>query len=846
LKVLADIRILFVEERLLIAMSQLEGDVQSFYSKELGYQISAPLRGGHLADVSQSHMGHYNERSSNSMTMPVQNGLSRHNRPSGGQTNMGMDSYETGNDNSIEDFATYVNYNAVIDSVPSNDSEEYISRALEHLLTQDMQLWETESQKKSKELVLAKLIDILNTWMARVREANRIPTDVANTNAKLLCYGSYKLGVSSPTGDIDALILAPHFVDRNSDFFGRLYPLLEELAVHNENIKDLTMVNQEHTIMPLIKMTFYNIPIDMVFAKIQTSESIDDFIRNKMDNEEHMMHMDDKMKRSYNGYRNAEMILKSLKNGATESIWLTMKREEIFRTTLKCIKQWAKNNGLDSNKIGYLGGISWALLTAKVCKLYPYKCTSRLLERFFWLFGQEWRWDNSYVRIEKQKPNEILSRGRAMYIMTPSWPQMNSTYNATVSTREIITSRMREAHKVVQGILERNSSGHYITPTDPAAKAQWLELFKKYNFFDSYEHFIEINILGRANSDYLRWLGFVEAKVRILVERLEELLKFYDLKLHPWPNNYDRDRHTFPDYPHATTVYIGLNLHQENDEIVDLNIPVIRFVDMLDTEWMKDNPQRDPAMYNLSVHYRIRSEIPKEVLRAELELPAEAGENEEGSKDGALIKSYVGGTDNEPKELVLSAHKSAMKDDLNQDLPPEMEESKEKTSVGPVSTVLDINSPRKSSRRVEELSHYPHHNNGGIFNPFDEFDHEVKAMSSAMQGSSMLTKRTVASLGQTPATNFSPLKALKIGGPQGNTLNETPSVVGTFFGNEDKFYGGFQGDHGGIFTHGTMNDQKDSAETKAANAEDELSQEDLEYRKHGDKDDRSDSNDLLE
>lgn len=32
--------------------------------------------------------------------------------------------------------------------------------------------------------------------------------------AKVFCFGSYKLGVSSPTGDIDCIIICPNYVDR--------------------------------------------------------------------------------------------------------------------------------------------------------------------------------------------------------------------------------------------------------------------------------------------------------------------------------------------------------------------------------------------------------------------------------------------------------------------------------------------------------------------------------------------------------------------------------------------------------------------------------------------------------
>ena len=611
-----------------------EGEFQSFYTSNGGY-LAPPSNHAYPYPIHQNTFPRDNYTDLNNQGRvkmsqpPVPNG-----RPAPQQME-------------IEDLEPiYIESNSHVDTEPSNDFEENSSRVLERLLTKELEVYETEEQKQNKEMVLIRLNEILLKWMDIVKRKHGLRPDPRSGNAILLCYGSYKLGVSSPSGDIDTLILAPYYVDRNDDFFGELYPLLMELSKSNPNIQEVNMVNQQHTIMPLIKMSFYSIPIDMVFANVQFSGELSDFVKSNLDDEEYMLRMDEKMKGSYNGFRNAEMLLKSLKL-ASESQMLTLKREEVFRITLKCIKLWAKNNGLDSNKMGYLGGIAWAILTAKICKLYPYKCPSKLLERFFWLFGSEWKWDEWTVRIVEKTEEKTSFRHniRSMYIMTPARPQANTTYNVTVSNREIITSRMMQAHRTVSDLLKRQSQVQSLPAEDPTAKSEWQVLFNKFNFFESYEHFIEISILGSKECDYLRWQGFVEAKIRILCEKLEELTRIYDLKIHPWPSSYDRDHNTFPGFPSATTIYIGLKIVSELDDCVDLNIPIFRYLEFLDYEWDRDNPKRDPKMYNLSITYKLRDEIPKEVLRAE-----------SGEVDPT-----------EPKELMLSAHKSAIKDDMNQD-----------------------------------------------------------------------------------------------------------------------------------------------------------------------------------
>ena len=88
--------------------------------------------------------------------------------------------------------------------------------------------------------------------------------------------------------------------------------------------------------------------------------------RPNLDNDDLMSHMDDKMKRSYNGFRNAEMILNSVitkKDKETNNI---NKKIGNFRNFLRCVKKFGKTNGISENKMGYLGGISFALMCVKI------------------------------------------------------------------------------------------------------------------------------------------------------------------------------------------------------------------------------------------------------------------------------------------------------------------------------------------------------------------------------------------------------------------------------------------------------------------------------------------------
>lgn len=59
-----------------------------------------------------------------------------------------------------------------------------------------------------------------------------------------------------------------------------------------------------------------------------------------------------------------------------------------FRDSLRTIRLWAKRRGIYSNLLGFPGGVAWALMTARICQLYPTASASTVVSKFFPIYYQ--------------------------------------------------------------------------------------------------------------------------------------------------------------------------------------------------------------------------------------------------------------------------------------------------------------------------------------------------------------------------------------------------------------------------------------------------------------------------
>ncbi|KAK4838108.1 hypothetical protein QYF36_011105 [Acer negundo] len=385
------------------------------------------------------------------------------------------------------------------------------TRELEKFLV-EAALYESEEEAAKREEVLGRLRLIVKDWVKDLTHSRGYSDQmVEDANALIFTFGSYRLGVHGPGADIDTLCVGPSYVNREEDFFFILHDILAKM----EEVTELQPVPDAH--VPVMKFKFDGISIDLLYASISLLVVPEDL---DISDVSVLYDVDEPTVRSLNGCRVADQILKLVPN------------VEHFCTALRCLKFWAKRRGVYSNVTGFLGGVNWALLVARVCQLYPNAIPSMLVSRFFRVYTM-WRWPNPVMLCAIEEAELGFSvwdprknprdKTHHMPIITPAYPCMNSSYNVSTSTLRVMMDQFQYGNKICEDV-ELN-------------KAQWSSLFEPYLFFESYKNYLQVDIIAEDADDLRAWRGWVESRLRQLTLMIERDT-FGKLQCHPYPQEY--------------------------------------------------------------------------------------------------------------------------------------------------------------------------------------------------------------------------------------------------------------------------------------------------------------------
>lgn len=377
--------------------------------------------------------------------------------------------------------------------------------------------FEAPAETEKRKQILKSLDEICVAFVKRVARAKEPKNEVLIRNAigKIFTYGSFLLGVYGPGSDIDTLVVAPKYVTRE-DYFEHFPNLLVEMAPEG-SITDMAVVTD--AFVPIIKFEYSGISIDLIFSRI-IQKQLDPNLTLK-DNGV-LRGLDDIELRSLNGNRVTNEILNLVPEPST------------FRMALRAIKLWAQRRAIYANIMAFPGGVAWAMLVARVCQLYPRATPSVIVNKFFLLIGQ-WPWPQPVLLKQIESGplpvrvwNPKTYKGDSFHLMpviTPAYPSMCSTFNITRSTMTIIQRELQRGLELSEKIM--------------AGKRPWSDLFIKHTFFTAgYKYYICVVAASKTKEAHKVWSGYVESKVRMLVQRIETHASI--ALAHPFTKGFER------------------------------------------------------------------------------------------------------------------------------------------------------------------------------------------------------------------------------------------------------------------------------------------------------------------
>lgn len=423
------------------------------------------------------------------------------------------------------------------------------------------------------------------------------------------------MGVITPNSDIDCIFLAPQNITREI-FFNEFYLKLQK----DRNVKKLQALPETYT--PIIQFMYDDVDIDLLLATLPYRTLKD--CRYTLDNDYILKNLDEVTVRSLNGIRVADLILNSVPN------------KDNFRNTLRFIKLWAKRRGIYSNILGFLGGISWALLTAKICQIYPNYNISQLICKFFRVYSI-WNWKYPVLIQNIKKYNieglknftiwdpekNVKDKLHIMPIITPAFPCMNSTHNVTYCTRSILIEEFKRAHSIInymdlnpdadigqvmEHVNNLMSYGNAININNVGKSGDnenvnihnnsssiWSCIIEPFDLFKTYKHFLHIQIMGTNELIYNLWKGWIESKIRLLFKKLETI---NELKIRPFPKFYTYKKDKFY---YCSSFFIALIFFFKNpyDNTFNLSYAIRDFIDIV-LNWPQKNKYINSFKINIS------------------------------------------------------------------------------------------------------------------------------------------------------------------------------------------------------------------------------------------------------
>ncbi len=353
-----------------------------------------------------------------------------------------------------------------------------------------------------------KFVNVINQLEPQLNQAQRIERDTVLEIVSQACQeylgfqpslnllGSYRLGVESPQSDLDIVCQIPTYLS-GENFLQSIQKSLEGLCDSTQLVLDAKV--------PLLRLKLAGISLDLLYS------SIEDF-------ELGIEHGTAKVAPiTLYEKQNIKAIL-----GCWEADLLTEFVSEYvpldsFRLLLRAVRGWAKSRQIYGNSWGFLGGFSWALLSAWSCQYCDSSDTNpdKLFINFFQLLNQH-DWHQPIALTDAGKQYSIQLPRDALPIITSIEPCQNTARNLTNSTAEILRLEFTRGKELTQDII--------------AGNFDWISLFESIDLQQESDIFLILKVIDNSPQELAKYCGHLEGYIISLILQLEEL----DIFVRPW------------------------------------------------------------------------------------------------------------------------------------------------------------------------------------------------------------------------------------------------------------------------------------------------------------------------
>ncbi|MBV6625868.1 MAG: DUF504 domain-containing protein [Rivularia sp. (in: Bacteria)] len=335
---------------------------------------------------------------------------------------------------------------------------------------------------EAKDIMPSELINSVNQLQPKLNQTQQIQRDTVLEIVSQACkeclgfqpdlqlLGSYRLGVESSESDLDVVCQIPTYLS-GEDFLKNVQQRLKGLCDSNQ-----LAVNAK---VPLLRLKLEGISLDLLYTHFDGNNTFETSII---------------------GCWEADLIAEFVQN------YLPF---ESFQLLLRAVRAWAKSRRVYGNSWGFLGGLSFALLSAWSCQYYDDKdiALDKLLLHFFQVISQhDWHQPIALTEAGKeyclQLPRDLLP------IITSIEPCQNTARNITRSTAEILLQEFQRGAEITSEIINGNLN--------------WSTLFESTDLQQESDIFLELKIISDDNQELEQKCGNLEADIIGLVIQLEQ------------------------------------------------------------------------------------------------------------------------------------------------------------------------------------------------------------------------------------------------------------------------------------------------------------------------------------